>query len=71
MEWARFDLPEGADLVAVEIAVDAPEGGITAEWRQETGDALVRDWPTATAWETLDESDDRDISEFVLDLKVG
>lgn len=69
MEWARLDgVPEGSKVTAFCYAIDAPAGGITDQWRQETGDLIVATLPAATGWDTLDESNDRDLSEFVVDV---
>lgn len=70
MEWPRFDMPDDARVTAFCYVLDAPADGITDQWRQAAGDALVAWIPAAVSWETLDESNDRDISEFVIDVRV-
>jgi len=68
-EFDRFDMPEDARVTALTVTLDAPADGITDEWRKVTGDALVTQHPRAVSWDTLDESNDRDVSEFILDLE--
>lgn len=70
-EWERADLPDDAEVTALTYTFDAPEEGITPEWRARVGAALLAAIPRAESWDTLDESDDRDVSEFVVDLKAG
>ena len=52
----------------VKRTMQAPASGITAEWRAQTGCQLVAEIPGAVSWDTLDESDDRDVSEFVIEV---
>jgi hypothetical protein len=69
MEWARFSPVEGASLIAVSVAVDVPEGeALTDEWREATAGELRTHYPRFSGWETLDESDDTRVSEYVIDL---